>query len=215
MLPINRYIDHTLLKPEATVSQIRQLCAEAREYGFYAVCVNPCYVALASRLLSDCNVKTAAVIGFPLGANMPEVKAYEAEAAIRAGADELDSVINIGAAKSGQWEIVCEDIEAVVKAAGDKLVKVIIETGLLTVDEKRFACEALMKAGAHYVKTSTGFGPGGATVEDILLLKSIIDPDYGIKASGGIRNRAVLLKMLDAGATRIGTSSGVSIMNEI
>ncbi|BBB90237.1 MAG TPA: deoxyribose-phosphate aldolase [Methylomusa anaerophila] len=206
------YIDHTLLRPDAVVADITRLCQEALEQKFAAVCVNPCYVDQAAHFLAGTGVKTAAVIGFPLGANLTAVKAFEAAEAIKYKADELDMVINIAAAKSGQWQAVEEDIRQVVAAAGGNLVKVIIETGFLTDEEKRHACDAILKAGAHFVKTSTGFGPGGATIEDIRLLKEIVGDSLGIKAAGGIRNRQQAEEMIAAGATRIGTSSGVEIV---
>ena len=211
---LNKYIDHTLLKPVATIEQIMQLCKEATEYNFAAVCVNPCYVSLSAHLLSGTGIKVATVIGFPLGANMAAVKVFEAQSAILAKADELDMVINLGAAKSGLWDAVYDEIDAVVNASKGKIIKVIIETGLLTDDEKRRACETLLRAGAHFVKTSTGFGPGGATVHDIKLLKSVIGDTSrcGIKASGGIKLKADALNLIEAGATRIGCSAGVSLV---
>ncbi|MDF2570261.1 MAG: deoC [Sporomusa sp.] len=212
---LNKFVDHTLLKPDATVDQIIQLCEEAITYNFAAVCVNPCYAGLAANLLAGSKVKTATVIGFPLGATLSECKAFEVQAALEAKVDELDMVINLGALKSGQWDAVLQDIKAVVAAAEDKLVKVIVETALLDLDEKRRVCELVLSSGAHYIKTSTGFGPGGATLEDIILFKSLIgDTDLcGIKASGGIKTRQQALALLNAGATRIGTSAGVTIMN--
>lgn len=215
-LPICKYIDHTLLKPDATIEQIIQLCTEAKEHDFAAVCVNPTYVALAAHLLAGTDVKTATVIGFPLGATFSEVKALEALTAVKAKADEIDMVINIGAVKAAQWDAVANDIKAVVTAAEDALVKVILETALLTDDEKRQACQIAMKAGAHFVKTSTGFGPAGATVADVALLKEVIGDTgrCGIKASGGIKNYQQTVALLEAGATRIGTSSGIAIIKD-
>lgn len=210
-----QYIDHTILKPEATVEDIRQLCEEAAEYKFAAVCVNPCYVDLAAHLLTRTGVKVATVIGFPLGATLPAVKAFEAKEAVLRKADELDMVINIGAAKLGLWEAVTDDIKQVVAATDGQTVKVIIETALLTDEEKRHACQAVLDAGAHFVKTSTGFGPGGATVEDILLLKAVVGTQAGIKAAGGIRTREQAQALLDAGATRLGTSAGVNIVKKL
>ncbi len=209
-----QYIDHTILKPEATVEDIRQLCQEAVDNQFAAVCVNPCYVDLAAHLLSRTGVKVATVIGFPLGATLPEVKVFEAKEAVLRKATELDMVINIGVAKMGLWDVVTDDIRQVVAAADGNTVKVIIETALLTDEEKRYACQAVLDAGAHFVKTSTGFGPGGATVEDILLLKSVAGNQIGIKASGGIRTREQAQAMIAAGATRLGTSAGISIVQK-
>lgn len=206
-----KYIDHTLLKPEASVEQIRVLCKEAAEHGFAAVCVNPVFVDLAAHLLRGSGVKVATVVGFPLGATLTEIKAAEAKAAIERRADEIDMVINLGAVKSGAWDAVESDIHAVVEAAEGRTVKVIIETCLLTNEEKRQACQAALAAGAHFVKTSTGFSSGGATVEDILLMKEVIGDKALIKASGGVRNREQALAMITAGASRIGTSAGVSI----
>lgn len=205
------YIDHTLLKADAQVEDIVRLCEEAAEHHFAAVCVNPCYVALAAHLLQGTGVKIATVVGFPLGATPSTVKAYETQVAIAHKADEIDMVMNIGAAKSGQWQAVIDDIKAVVAAAEGNIVKVIIETGLLTDEEKRQACQAILTAGAHYVKTSTGFGPGGATVADVLLFKDEVGDKAGIKASGGVRTLEQAEALIAAGATRIGTSAGISI----
>ncbi|SMD10465.1 deoxyribose-phosphate aldolase [Sporomusa malonica] len=212
---LNKFVDHTLLKPDATVDQIIQLCEEAITYQFAAVCVNPCYAGLASNLLSGSKVKTATVIGFPLGATFSACKVLEVQTALEAKVDELDMVINLSALKSGQWDAVLQDIKAVVAAAEDKLVKVIVETALLDLDEKRRICELVLTSGAHFIKTSTGFVPGGATIEDITLFKSIIGDTSrcGIKASGGIKTRQQALAMLSAGATRIGTSAGVAILS--
>jgi deoxyribose-phosphate aldolase len=208
-----RMIDHTLLKPEATEAQITKLCREAVEYGFMSVCVNPAWVPLAARLLQGSPVKVCTVIGFPLGATSSAVKAAETAEVIRQGATEVDMVLNIGALKSGQYELVREDIEAVVKAAkGKALVKVIIETGLLTNEEKVKACELAKQAGADFVKTSTGFGPGGATVEDIALMRRTVGPNMGVKASGGIRDYEAAVAMVKAGANRIGASASVAIV---
>ncbi len=211
---LNKFIDHTLLKPDATVDMISRLCDEAAVHQFAAVCVNPCYTDLAAHLLQGTGVKVATVIGFPLGAALPEIKAFEAREAVLRKADELDMVINLGAAKMGLWPAVTEDIRQVVAAAGSAQVKVIVETGLLTEDEKKFACEAVLAAGAAFVKTSTGFGPGGAIEADIRLFKAIVGSQAGIKASGGIRTRLQAEAMIAAGATRIGTSAGVSIVKE-
>jgi deoxyribose-phosphate aldolase len=209
-------IDHTLLKPEATQDQIAQLCEEAREYGFAAVCVNPTNVKLATELLKGSSVAVCTVIGFPLGATLPEVKAYEAQQALNHGATEIDMVINIGALKSEDYELVEQDIAAVTRTCHENgaICKVIIEAALLTEEEKSTACQLAKKAGADYVKTSTGFGPGGATVEDVTLMRRVIGPSMGIKAAGGIRTLKTALEMIEAGATRIGTSSSVKIMQE-
>ncbi|MFD1203866.1 MULTISPECIES: deoxyribose-phosphate aldolase [Sporosarcina] len=207
------YIDHTLLKPEATKDQIIALCEEAKKYSFASVCVNPTWVKNAAEQLKGSDVKVCTVIGFPLGANTPEVKAFETKDAIENGAQEIDMVINIGALKSGDDEIVQQDIEAVVKAAkGKAIVKVIIETALLNDNEKRKACELSRIAGADFVKTSTGFASGGATIEDVKLMRAVVGPEMGVKASGGVRNFEDMKNMIDAGATRIGASSGVQIM---
>ena len=211
---IARMIDHTLLKPDAVTSEIEALCKEAREYGFASVCINPCWVKLCTELLKDSEVKVCTVIGFPLGAASPETKAFETRQAIADGADEVDMVINIGALKDRDTGTVEHDIRAVTDAAvGKALVKVIIETSLLTDEEKRLACELAVKAGADFVKTSTGFSGGGATVRDIKLMREIVGPDIGVKASGGVRDKESALAMIEAGATRIGASAGVSIVN--
>ncbi|KYZ74771.1 2-deoxyribose-5-phosphate aldolase [Anaerosporomusa subterranea] len=207
-----KYIDHTILKPEASIEQIRVLCQEAAEHGFAAVCVNPVFVDLAAHLLRGSGVKVATVVGFPLGATLTEIKAAETKAATERRADEIDMVINLGAVKSGAWDAVESDIRAVVEAAEGRTVKVIIETCLLTNEEKRRACEAALAAGAHFVKTSTGFSSSGATVEDILLMKEVVGDKALIKASGGVRNREQALAMIAAGASRIGTSAGVTIV---
>lgn len=212
-MEIAKYIDHTLLKPEATKEQVEKLCAEAKQYNFASVCVNPTWVKLASELLEGTDVEVCTVIGFPLGANTPETKAFESVNAVTNGATEVDMVINIGALKSGNIELVQKDIEAVVNAVkGKALVKVIIETSLLTDEEKRTACELSVKAGADYVKTSTGFSTGGATVEDIKLMRETVGPDIGVKASGGVRTSEDAKAMIEAGATRIGASSGIAIV---
>ncbi len=209
---VARYIDHTLLKPEAKPEDIEKLCKEAVEYGFFSVCVNPVYVKLASDKLKNTDVKVATVIGFPLGATPPEVKAFEAQKALEDGADEFDMVIPIGLLKAGDYDSVYKHIKAVVDAVKGKTVKVIIETCLLTDDEKKKACEISVKAGAHFVKTSTGFSTGGAKVEDVKLMRSVVGPNFGVKASGGIRTFEDAVKMIEAGANRIGTSSGVKIV---
>ncbi|MCJ2147645.1 deoxyribose-phosphate aldolase [Bacillus sp. B19-2] len=208
-----RMIDHTLLKPDAVKSEIEALCKEAREYGFASVCVNPCWVKLCAELLEDSEVKVCTVIGFPLGAASPETKAFETRQAIADGAGEVDMVINIGALKDRDTGTVEHDIRAVTDAAAGKaLVKVIIETSLLTDEEKRLACELAVKAGADFVKTSTGFSGGGATVQDIKLMREAVGPYIGVKASGGVRDKEIALAMIEAGATRIGASAGVSIV---
>lgn len=210
------YIDHTLLKPEATAAQVTQLCAEARTHHFASVCVNPTQVELAARLLAGSGVATCTVVGFPLGANLPEVKAFEAAQALKLGASEIDMVINLGALKGGDFDLVARDIRAVVQACKTHqppaLVKVILETCLLTEAEKVKACQLAQAAGADFVKTSTGFSAGGATVADVALMRHTVGPAMGVKASGGVRSRAEAEAMIAAGATRIGTSSGVKIV---
>jgi deoxyribose-phosphate aldolase len=210
---IAKMIDHTLLKADTTKAQIVKLCEEAKQYGFASVCVNPTWVATAAELLKGTDVKVCTVIGFPLGANTPETKAFETKNAIENGAAEVDTVINIGALKDGNDELVERDIRAVVEAAkGKALVKVIIEACLLTEEEKVRACQLAVKAGADYVKTSTGFSTGGATVEDVALMRKTVGPSIGVKASGGVRDMQSATAMIQAGATRIGTSSGVAIV---
>ena len=205
-------IDHTLLKPEATPAQVERLCAEAAEYHFASVCVNPVYIPLAARLLKGSGVKVCCVVGFPLGAITPEQKAAEAASCAAMGAEELDMVIHVGAAKAGDWALVQRDIEGVVKAAVGHTVKVIIETCLLTDEEKVKACEAAKAAGAHFVKTSTGFSTGGATTHDIALMRKTVGPEMGVKASGGIRDYETAMAMIEAGANRIGASAGIAIV---
>lgn len=209
-------IDHTLLKPDATTDQIAQLCFEARKYGFASVCVNPTHVGLAADLLRDTKVDITTVIGFPLGASSPEVKAFETETALRDGATEIDMVINIGALKAGDLELGARDINGVVRVAhaAGALVKVIIETALLSRDEKITACLLAKEAGADFVKTSTGFSGGGATVEDIALMRRVVGSEMGVKASGGVSDLEDALRMVEAGATRIGASAGVKIVQE-
>lgn len=205
-------IDHTLLKPEATPAQVERLCAEAAEYHFASVCVNPVYIPLAARLLKGTGVKVCCVVGFPLGAIAPEQKAAEAASCAAMGTEELDMVIHVGAAKAGDWALVQRDIEGVVKAAAGHTVKVIIETCLLTDEEKVKACEAAKAAGAHFVKTSTGFSTGGATTHDIALMRKTVGPEMGVKASGGIRDYETAMAMIEAGANRIGASAGIAIV---
>lgn len=209
-------IDHTILKPEASKSDIEKLCKEAKEYKFKAVCVNPFYVSLCKELLKGTDVKIATVIGFPLGANTKEVKAFEAKDAISNGADEVDMVINIGALKDGDLETVKEDIDEVVRVSKASVkVKVIIETALLNKEEKIKACELVMHSEADFVKTSTGFSSGGATLEDVELMKSIVKDNIQIKASGGIRDLQTARDMIEKGASRLGTSSGVKIVKSL
>ncbi len=212
-MSLAKFIDHTILKPEATARDVTRLCSEAKAHQFAAVCVNPCYVELAATLLAGTGVKVATVIGFPLGANLGVVKAFEAKLAVEQGADEVDMVINIGAAKLGQWDVVLSDIKEVVAGAEGHTVKVIVETSLLTDEEKRTVCQVVLDSGAHYIKTSTGFSAGGATVPDIALFKSIVGDQIGIKASGGVRTREDAEALIAVGATRLGTSGGVSISN--
>jgi len=212
-------IDHTLLKPEATPEDIVKLCIQARHYGFATVCVNPCYVYLAARELKESPVKVCTVIGFPLGASDSAVKAAEAAAAVRAGASEIDMVMNIGFLKGRLLKEVKEDMEGVVKAARkekrETVVKVILETGFLSDSEKIEACRIAVAAGANFVKTSTGFGKGGAEVSDVILLRRTVGQEIGVKASGGIRDLSTAIKMIEAGASRLGTSSAVSIIEEL
>jgi len=212
---IAQLIDHTLLKPDATAGQIRQLCQEAIAYEFASVCVNPTWVPLVAELLADARPAVCTVIGFPLGANLPAVKAFETQTCIAKGAQEVDMVINVGALKSGDFALVERDIAGVVQAAGGATVKVIIETALLTEEEKIRACELAQAAGADFVKTSTGFSGGGATVADIELMRRVVGPDMGVKASGGIHSASEARALIAAGATRLGASAGVKIMQEI
>ncbi|MDP4105014.1 MAG: deoxyribose-phosphate aldolase [Bacillota bacterium] len=212
---VARMIDHTLLKPDATEAEIVKLVNEAKQYSFASVCINPTWVKTAADLLVDTpNVKVCTVIGFPLGATTTETKVFETKNAIGNGATEVDMVINIGALKDKRDEFVEQDIRAVVEAAkGKALTKVIIETCLLTDEEKIRACELAVKAGTDFVKTSTGFSTGGATVADIQLMRKTVGPDLGVKASGGVRSREDALAMIEAGATRIGASAGIAIVN--
>ena len=211
-MKLNKYIDHTLLKQDATVEQIDRLLSEAKDYDFASVCVNPCWVAHAKSGLENTDVKVCTVVGFPLGATTSAVKAFETKEAIQNGADEIDMVINVGALKSGNADLVESDIRAVVEASRDKLVKVIIEACLLTDEEKVLACQLAQKAGADFVKTSTGFSTGGATLPDVKLMRQTVGPDMGVKAAGGARSYADAVAFVEAGATRIGTSSGVAIL---
>jgi deoxyribose-phosphate aldolase len=207
-------IDHTILKPDATQDEIAQLCYEARKYNFASVCVNPTYVKLCSDLLEGSEVLVCTVVGFPLGATPTEVKVFEAQQAVREGADEVDMVINVGALKSRDYELVENDIASVARAchAGNAILKVIIEAALLTDEEKVAACQLAKVAGADFVKTSTGFGPGGATAEDVALMRHVVGPAMGVKAAGGIRTYEDAKKMIAAGASRIGASASVKIM---
>lgn len=207
-----RYIDHTLLRPEARAADIEKLCAEARQYRFFAVCVNGSRVELARHLLEETEVRVAAVVGFPLGAMDPDAKRFETEAAIDAGAQEIDVVLNLGRLKDGEDGFVLRELRDVVEAAEERPVKVILETGLLTPEEKLRACRLVLDSGARFVKTSTGFGPGGATVDDVRLLRQAVGPSFGVKAAGGIRDTATALAMIEAGASRLGTSAGVAIV---
>ena len=211
-----RTIDHTLLKPDATRAQIEALCREAIEHAFATVCVNPAWVALCASLLRGSETRVCTVVGFPLGATMPEVKGFEAARTVAAGACEVDMVINVGALKSGDYRLVERDVRAVVEAsrAGGALVKVIIEAALLTDEEKVKACVISKVAGADFVKTSTGFGPGGATAADVALMRRVVGPDMGVKAAGGVRDLKSAKEMLQAGADRIGASVGVKIVQE-
>lgn len=211
-LGVNRYIDHTILKADATEADIRKLCAEALTYDFYSVCVHSGWVPLCREWLGDSSINIAAVCGFPFGADATTLKAREAVWAVEQGAHEIDMVLHVGQLLAGNHAYVGQDIAEVVKAAGNAHVKVIFETGYLTEDQIRIACELSVEAGAHYVKTSTGFGPGGATVQHIALMRAAVGQALGVKASGGVRDLPTALAMIDAGATRIGTSSGVAIV---
>lgn len=210
---IAKYIDHTILKPIAQRKDIEQLCLEAKEHNFASVCVNPCWVSYASKLLEGSSVKVCTVIGFPLGANDSKVKAFEAKTAIEQGAGEVDMVINIGALKAGEYDLVKSDIAAVRAASQGKVLKVIIETSYLTNEEKQKVCQICAECGADFVKTSTGFSQSGATAEDVALMAKAAGPKVKVKASGGIRTREDALKMIEAGASRLGTSAGVKIIS--
>ena len=215
MSSIARLIDHTLLRPDATDSEVLKLCDEAQQYSFHSVCVHPAFIRTAREALFKSHVRVAAVIGFPLGMTLPQVKVYEAMEAVVCGADELDVVINVGLAKSNEWSAVTKEISDIVSATADTVHKIIIEACYLTDDEKMMACTAVMDAGAAYIKTSTGFGPSGASLKDVELIKSVIKGNIGIKAAGGIKTLKEAEAFIRAGATRIGTSSGVSMMKEI
>ncbi|NAY91305.1 deoxyribose-phosphate aldolase [Muricauda sp. JGD-17] len=211
-MAIAAFIDHTLLKPTATIPEIKQLCDEAMEHQFYAVCVNGCHVALAKKELKDSPVKVAAVVGFPLGAMSTQAKIAEAKDCIQQGADEIDMVINIGWLKSNLDEKVLEEIRDLKTSIGEKTLKVILETCYLTAEEKERVCKLAVQAGADYVKTSTGFGSGGATFEDVILMKKTVGSKVKIKASGGIKDKQAALKYIELGVSRIGTSSGPSLL---
>ena len=214
-MQINKLIDHTVLKATATFEDIEKLCEEARFHNFKSVCVNPANVAYASNLLEGSDVLVCTVVGFPLGANTKAVKVLETVDAIKNGADEIDMVINVGKAKEHDFEYIEKEIKSVVAASGDKTVKVIIETCYLTDEEKEACCIAAKKAEADFVKTSTGFGTGGATKEDIALMRKTVGPEMGVKASGGVRSLEDLEVMVEAGATRIGASAGIAIMQAL
>lgn len=208
----NKLIDHTFLKQDATPEQIISLCNEAKQFDFMSVCVNPAYVPLAAECLKGSTVKVCTVIGFPLGMNLTRTKIDEASLAIKQGADEIDMVINVGMLKSGNSDYVKEEIKLLKEVAGHRILKVIIETCLLTDEEKILACKIAKEAGADFVKTSTGFSTGGATVHDVELMRKTVGPDMGVKASGGVRTHEDLLAMVEAGASRIGTSNGTKII---
>ena len=213
-MKLNKYIDHTLLKADATKEQITKLCNEAKQYDFASVCVNTCYVPLCKELLKGSDVKVCCVVGFPLGAMNSDSKAFEAKNAVLNGADEVDMVINVGALKDKDYNYVTKDIEKVVNASKPSIVKVIIETCLLTNEEKVEACKCALNAKAAFVKTSTGFSTNGATVEDVKLMKDTVKDNCKVKAAGGIRSYEDALKMIDAGADRLGCSAGVKIMEQ-
>ncbi len=215
-LSVARFIDHTLLKPDASADEVAQLCREAREYHFASVCVNSTYVPLCSDLLKGSDVAVCVVVGFPLGASLPEVKAYEAQMAIQNGATEVDMVLNVGALKSRDLKLLHRDIATVVATchANSVICKVILETSKLTNEEKVIASQIAKMAGADFVKTSTGFGGGGATIDDVELMKRVVGPDIGVKASGGVRTYSDAQAMVKAGATRIGASAGVMIVRQ-
>ena len=213
-MQIERYIDHTLLKPTATPDAIRQICAEAREFNFFAVCVNSCYVALAKDELKDSGIKIAAVVGFPLGAMSTKAKVFEAQFCVDHGADEIDMVINIGWLKFGEYGLVKDEITKLKQAIGSRKLKVIIETCYLTAEEKKIASMLVVEGNADFVKTSTGFGSGGATFDDIELIKRVIKDKIQIKASGGIKDKKTAIRYLNMGVSRLGTSSGIEIVKE-
>ena len=212
MIPLENYIDHTLLKPSATTENIIQLCKEAKKYNFFAVCVNGSFVGLAKRELANSNIKIVAVVGFPLGATSPSIKVLETKTCINDGADEIDMLINIGMLKSKDFKYVENEILAVKNEVGNRVLKVIIETCYLTDEEKKVACKLAMNAGADFVKTSTGFGSNGATTKDILLMKEVVKEQLKIKASGGISDKQTALNFISLGVSRIGSSSGIKIV---
>ena len=211
---IAKYIDHTALKPDVTVDQIIKLCEEAKQYGFASVCVNPIWVGFCQSLISNSSIKICAVVGFPLGANVLAIKALEARRAFEGGASEIDMVMNIGLLKSGYLAIVARDISIVRRAVPQSILKIIIEACLLTRNEKILACEIAKNAGADFVKTSTGFSTGGATVEDVALMRKTVGKKMGVKAAGGIKDFATAKAMLDAGANRLGCSASIAIVKE-
>lgn len=211
-MQLNQYIDHTNLKATATPQDIKNICLEAKEHKFYAVCVNGCYVGLAISMLKDSEVKVAAVIGFPLGAMSTEAKIAEAKDCVNNGADEIDMVINLGLLKAEHYKAVEDEISAIKKAIGNTVLKVIIETCYLTDDEKSVACKAALNAGADFVKTSTGFGTGGATLEDVKLMKEVVGTRMQIKASGGIKDRKTAMEYIELGVSRLGTSAGIDLI---
>lgn len=211
-MQLSRYIDHTLLKADAQLAQVEKLCAEAIEHSFFSVCVNTSYASTCAVLLKNTPVKVCCVVGFPLGTMETASKAFETQTAVKNGASEIDMVIHVGALKDRHMDYVRDDIKAVVAAAQGKIVKVIIETSLLNHEDKVLACQAALDAGAHFVKTSTGFGGGGATVEDVKLMKSVVGNKLAVKASGGIKDAQQALALIEAGASRLGTSSGVIIV---
>ena len=213
-MELNKFIDHTILKANATKEEVTKICDEAKEYKFASVCINTCHTSLVSKLLEGTGVATCVVVGFPLGAMMTEAKAYEAKLAVAAGANEVDMVINVGALIEKDYVYVEKDIKSVVDAAKPAIVKVIIETCLLTNEEKVRACEIAVASGAHFVKTSTGFSTSGATKEDIALMRKTVGSGIGVKASGGVRTNENAMDMINAGASRIGASSSIDIVNE-
>ncbi|MEG1720534.1 MAG: deoxyribose-phosphate aldolase [Pseudoflavonifractor sp.] len=206
------YIDHTLLKPEASAADVKKICDEAKQYHFASVCVNPSYIQLVAEQLAGSGVTPCCVVGFPFGTHTPEAKAAETAQAAAEGAGEIDMVLNVGAVKSGDWALVQRDIAAVVQAAGSAKVKVILETCLLTDEEKKKACAASKAAGAAFVKTSTGYSNGGATAADVALMRAAVGPDMGVKASGGVRTYEDAVAMIEAGASRLGASAGIQII---
>jgi len=210
-----RYIDHTLLKPDATAKDVDRLCAEARKHSFYAVCVNGSRIVQACHLLEDSDIKVATVVGFPLGAMDTDAKRFETEAAIDSGAQEIDLVLNIGRLKDGDDKYVLRELRDVCEAADERPVKIILETCLLTDEEKIRACHLVLDSGAQFVKTSTGFAASGATIEDVKLLRETVGPKFGVKAAGGIRDTLTAVTMIEAGATRLGTSNGVTIIHGV